>query len=36
MKNTLYQMKKILEKHNISLPEGARKTDSRDNNEDDN
>ena len=30
MKNTIYQMSRLLEKHNISLPEGARKDDSGD------
>ena len=30
MKKTIEQMSKILEKHNISLPEGTRKADSRD------
>ena len=34
MKNTIDQMEKILEQHNISLPEGARKTESRENTED--
>ena len=29
MKNTIDEMEKILEKQNISLPKGARKTDSR-------
>ena len=27
MKKTIDQMEKLLEQHNISLPEGARKTD---------
>ena len=30
MKKTIYQRSRILEKHNISLPEGARKFDSGD------
>ena len=34
MKKTIDQMEKLLEQHNISLPEGARKTASRENTED--
>ena len=34
MNNTIDQMSKILEQHNISLPEGTRKDDSQDNIED--
>ena len=34
MKKTIDQMSRLLEQHNISLPEGARKDDSRDNIED--
>ena len=34
MKNTIDHMAKILEQHNISLPKGARKTDSREKTED--
>ena len=30
MKKTIDQMSRLLEQHNISLPEGARKVDSRD------
>ena len=30
MKNTIYPMSKILEQHNLSLPEGARKANSGD------
>ena len=36
MKKTIDQMEKLLEKHNISLPEGARKTDSGENSKDHN
>ena len=34
MKKTIDHMLKVLENHNISIPEGARKDDSRDNTED--
>ena len=34
MKKNIDKMEKLLEKHNISLPEGARKTDSREETED--
>ena len=33
MKNTIDKMSRLYEKHNISLPEGIRKTESRDKNE---
>ena len=34
MKKTIDQMEKFLEQNNIALPEGARKTDSRENTKD--